>query len=78
MPDGKVSILGDGQGSPQPPIDVVCLLGQGVLLNLRNGDLAIGTVDEKDGSLSKGWMAIDTAPPLAATLAYLHIRPDLS
>lgn len=70
VPDGKG--FDDGKGNaPQPPIDAVCLLGEGVMWNLRPGDvpMQISTV----GQRVTGWVGIPNAAPLAFTLGWLHM-----
>lgn len=71
-PEGK-SLPGD---HPQPPIDAVCILGKGVLWNLRCGDGAIKftqTSGPDKGKLHTGWFGFETAAPLAWTLSWLHL-----
>ncbi|BAX97121.1 hypothetical protein MSTE_01804 [Mycobacteroides stephanolepidis] len=61
---------------PQPPIDAVCILGKGVLWNLRCGDggikFAVSSGPDK-GRLITGWFGFETAAPLAWTLSWLHL-----
>lgn len=71
VPQGKEFDAGNGNG-PQPPIDVVCLLGQGVLLYLRPGDVPL-QMYTADKQRVTGWVGIsDTEAPLATSLAWLH------
>jgi hypothetical protein len=68
VPDGKAFPDGNGN-NPQPPVDCVCVLGNGVCLNLRTGDdVPIHFVDAA-GATVDGWQWIATP---ALTLIWLH------
>lgn len=70
VPDGKG--FDDGKGNaPQPPIDAVCLLGEGVLWNLRPGNVPIQISAGRQRVA--GWVAFPSAAPLALTLGWLHM-----
>jgi hypothetical protein len=60
--------LGD---EPQPPIDAVCVLGRGVVLNLRPRDM-ISYSHAGTGEPVTGWHLIETPAALALTLGWLH------
>lgn len=71
LPDGKG--YPDGRGNdPQPPVDCVCILGEGVFLNMRTGkELPIRFVTA-EGEAVQGWEWMATPAPLALTLTWLH------
>lgn len=76
VPEGKG--FTDQQGNdPQPPIDAVCLLGEGILLNVRaTTPLSLLQADSADLSSATpytGWIGLRTDAPLAWTLAYIHM-----
>lgn len=70
VPPGKEFPNGEGNLA-QPPVDCVCVLGQGVALNMRPGDVPIQFVDA-EGEFVTGWQWIETPSPLAPALVWLH------
>ena len=69
----------DAGNKPQPPLDAVCILGEGVYLYIRPNNpmgILIG-ITPHDGSPKKvvdraGCAFIPTEAPLAFTLSWLH------
>jgi hypothetical protein len=57
---------------PQSPIDAVCILGKGVLWNLKAGDGRI-PIRRSYGTRAQGWVGFKTRAPLAFTLGWLHM-----
>ncbi|GAA4403939.1 hypothetical protein GCM10023147_45950 [Tsukamurella soli] len=57
---------------PQPPIDVVCVLGKYVAWNLRD---VPGPMEIKDehGIPCRGWIVAETEAPLAWALTWLQL-----
>ncbi|OBJ46845.1 hypothetical protein A5630_10920 [Mycolicibacterium mucogenicum] len=78
-PAGKSMGAEDVVNTPQPPIDAVCVLGQGVWLYIRPDNpmgIQIGIM-QADGSKTmrtdlSGWAYVKTDAPLVFTLAWLH------
>jgi hypothetical protein len=78
-PTGKSTGEHDWAHTPQPPLDVVCILGKGVWLYLRPDNpmgFQIGYTKE-DGSKTirndlSGWAYIETKAPLVMTMIWLH------
>ncbi|BBY41788.1 hypothetical protein BST21_19540 [Mycolicibacterium celeriflavum] len=78
-PAGKSMGEQDWANTPQPPLDVICILGKGVWLYVRpNNPLGIRVGFEKpDGSKTvredlSGWAFVKTDAPLVLTLAWLN------
>lgn len=78
-PAGKSGGATDDANTPQPPIDAVCILGEGVWLYIRPDNpmgIQIG-FEKSDGSKTlrndlSGWGYVKTDVPLIFTLAWLH------
>lgn len=78
-PDGKSEGPEDAGNEPQPPLDAVCILGEGVYLYIRPDNplgIRIG-ITPHDGSPKTvvdraGFAFIPTEAPLAFTLSWLH------
>jgi hypothetical protein len=69
-PAGKTVGPEDDGYAPQPPIDAVCILGQGVALYIRpNNPMGVRIKEAPDRS---GWLFMPTDAPLAWTLTWLH------
>jgi hypothetical protein len=68
VPDGK-DFPND---SPQPPLDAVCILGQGVAVNQRSGRGAAFQFSV-DGKPFPGWIFMGNDAPLAILLGWLHM-----
>jgi hypothetical protein len=68
MPEGK-DFPND---SPQPPLDAVCILGQGVALNQRSGQGPAFRLSGA-GKPFPGWIFMENDAPLAITLGWLHM-----
>ena len=83
-PDGKSDGPQDVGDAPQPPIDAVCVLGQGIFLYLRPdnelGLRAAKKIQPQDASPGNtiefldeiGWIFMPTDAPLAWLLTWLH------
>ena len=70
-PSGK-AFDNDIGNEPQPSIDALCVLGQGIAWNLRPADLFSAT-NTATGERVLGWQWIDTDAPLAHMLGWLHL-----
>jgi len=57
--------------TPQPPIDVVCILGESLAVYQRANFGPLFNVHTVDAPAFRGWYAFG-APPLAYLLAWLH------
>ncbi|BCI82056.1 hypothetical protein MTY66_36810 [Mycolicibacterium sp. TY66] len=78
-PAGKSLGDSDPASTPQPPVDAICILGEGVWLYIRpDNPMGIHIGFEKaDGSKTmrndlSGWSYVRTDAPLVFTLAWLH------
>jgi hypothetical protein len=75
-PDGKSLGPQDDANEPQPPLDLICVLGQGVCLNIRPnnpmGILLMKRLPDQDPIPHHGWVWIPTAAPLAHSLAWMN------
>lgn len=58
--------------SPQPPLDAVCILGQGVAVNQRSGQ-GPAFQFSVDGKPFPGWIFMGNDAPLAILLGWLHM-----
>lgn len=71
-PSGKSEGSEDYGHEPQPPLDIVCLLGRGVYLYFRpNNPMGWRLRDGPPGDFA-GWGFMSTSAPLAWTLMWLH------
>ncbi|MCV7154349.1 DUF6602 domain-containing protein [Mycolicibacterium pyrenivorans] len=69
-PEGKTDGPKDDGNAPQPPLDAICVLGQGVYFYIRpNNPMGLHYVEHPDQS---GWIFLPTDAPLAWTLTWLH------
>jgi hypothetical protein len=69
-PPGKSAGPHDDAHTPQPPVDVICVLGKGVHLYIRpNNPFGMTVKQAPDQPL---WAFIPTDAPLAFTLMWLH------
>lgn len=72
-PAGKSEGENDWANTPQPPLDAVCVLGQGVFLYVRpDNPLGLIARESVDGPDYTGWLFMGTDAPLAWTLTWLH------
>jgi hypothetical protein len=58
--------------SPQPPLDAVCILDQGVAVNQRSGQGPSFQISVDDKPFP-GWIFMENDAPLAITLGWLHM-----
>lgn len=78
-PNGKSMGIQDWANTPQPPLDAICVLGEGVWLYLRPDNpmgFHIGYT-KADGSKAvrndlSGWAFVKTESPLVMTMVWLH------
>lgn len=78
-PAGKSMGEHDWANTPQPPLDVICVLGKGVWLYLRPDNpmgFQIG-INKEGGSKTvrhdySGWAYLETDAPLVITMIWLH------
>jgi hypothetical protein len=71
-PTGKSDGPEDAGHEPQPPLDIICLLGRGVYVYYRPGNPFGMTLRDGPPGLVTGWAFMETSAPLAWTLAWLH------
>jgi hypothetical protein len=75
-PEGKSDGPQDDVNEPQPPLDLICVLGQGVCLNIRsNNPMGVLMVKDHAGGSPvehQGWVWIPTTAPLAHSLAWMN------
>ena len=75
-PESKSLGPQDDANEPQPPLDLVCILGQGVCLNVRP-DNPMGIQLKMQGAGEPpadrtGWVFMPTSAPLAYSLAWMN------
>ena len=75
-PEGKSIGPQDDVNEPQPPLDLVCILGQGVCLNVRpDNPMGVRLMTQRAGKPPAdhtGWVFMPTSAPLAYSLAWMN------
>lgn len=71
-PEGKSWGPQDAGDAPQPPLDIVCILGEGVAIYHRPENPLNMGIKEGIPPDSVGWFFMPTDAPLAWTLMWLH------
>lgn len=75
-PEGKSLGPQDDVNEPQPPLDLICILGQGICLNVRpDNPMGVRLMTQSaDGPPvdRSGWVFIQTSAPLALSLAWMN------